>query len=57
MLDEAAKNSADLKNLDEIEERASIILGETPQKETTIPALNYEGLILSPIHITLLSGQ
>lgn len=45
LLAEAENNSAELKKLDEIENRAETVFGETPQPETIIPVPNYESLL------------
>jgi wobble nucleotide-excising tRNase len=45
LLSEAANNKAELKNLNELENRAKTVFGETPQTEITIPIPNYENLL------------
>ncbi len=45
LLIEATNNSAELKNLDELENRAETVFGETPQTATTIPIPSYENLL------------
>jgi wobble nucleotide-excising tRNase len=45
LLAEATNNSAELKNLDELENRADTVFGETPLVEAIIPLPNYESLL------------
>jgi len=45
LLTEAANNSAVLSDLDELENRAETIFGETPQTETTISVPDYKSLL------------
>ena len=45
LLAEATNNSAELKNLDELENRADTVFGETPLVESIIPLPNYESLL------------
>ena len=45
LITEAANNSAVLSDLDELENRAETIFGETPQTETTISVPDYKSLL------------
>jgi len=45
LLSEAENNSVELKSLDDLENRAKTIFGETPQAESVISVPNYENLL------------
>ena len=45
LLVEAENNSAEIKNLDELETKAETVYGKTPQAATIIPVPNYETLL------------